>query len=83
MSRSRCALVQLLCDAGLAPARSKHLARELDRLRLSGLGSDDLADLLLRWSFERHKHFLNTAMDLIPVVPHRDVEGQLMLLRVQ
>lgn len=82
MSRPRFALISILVDAGIRPAAAKHLQVQLDRLRLGGLGSDDLADALLKWSYNRHREWLGAATNLFPNTEVRDVNGQLALFHV-
>lgn len=83
MSRAPVALVALLVEAGLSPSRASHLVRNLDRLRLSGLGSDDIADLLLRWAARKYQTSGMISSGLIPVVGYDDVDGQITLFRLK
>lgn len=43
------ALDRLLMDAGYSQTRAQHMRRVLDRLRLCGHGSDDIAAALFSW----------------------------------
>lgn len=82
MPRARHALVSLLIEAGLTPSRSRHIAANLDRLRLGGLGSDDLAALLLTWSHQRHQNRTADVRELVPLVAVPDINGQIMLFQL-
>jgi hypothetical protein len=42
----------ILLECGLSLSRCQHITRTIDRLRLCGLGGDDLAAMLLRWRQE-------------------------------
>lgn len=83
MSRPPLALVAILVEAGLSPAAATHLCRNLDRQRLSGLGSDDLADLLLKWAARKYMPNGYISSGLIPVVGYDDVDGQITLFRIK
>lgn len=52
MAKFKTALSSILCEAGYTASAAIHIERCLDRLRLAGLGSDDLASALLRWRQE-------------------------------
>lgn len=49
MADSYAALYWILVEAGATHSQARHLESQLDKLRLNGWGSDDLADLMLRW----------------------------------
>ena len=46
------ALQAILLESGFSLRVAYHVAASLDRLRLAGLGSDDVAAALLRWRSE-------------------------------
>lgn len=46
------ALQAIFAEAGFSVSTARHLATTLDRLRLSSLGSDDIAAALFRWRSE-------------------------------
>lgn len=81
MARTPHALVALLVEGGLPVTRAAHLVRNLDRLRLAGLGSDDLAALLLGWAARRYADRIQSGKDLVPGIIGDDIEGQLMLFK--
>jgi hypothetical protein len=65
MSESHGGLFWLLFEAGATLSQARHLERQLDRLRLCGWGSDDLAGILLHWRNAAVAEAQNQDMDII------------------
>lgn len=79
MARVHTALVAILVEAGLPAATAKHFERAIDRGRYGGIGGDDLADLLLRWSHDRHMQRSAKVTAYVPPVAYHDADGQIIL----
>lgn len=59
MASSYGALFWIFMEAGATKDQARHLEKNLDTLRINGWGSDDVAELLLRW---RNKTLSEQAM---------------------